>query len=139
MSLRIRRLAVAAPLTELVAVAMLTALLPALLASGGGTLVYQIMHVQRLALWVGPIGAFLVCALAGWWVARLAREAERNGLALGVIVAMLDLALMIVSGAPFGALMVLATIARVAGGYAGGWWAGRRQSALIVPLASTTN
>ena len=136
MSLRIRRLALAAPFAELVAVAMLTAVLPALLASGGGTLVYQIMQAQRLALWVAAIGGFLVCALAGWWVARLAPDAERNGLALGVIVAVLDLALLIVSGAPFGALMLLSAIGRIAGGYAGGWWAGRRLSAPTVPLAS---
>ena len=138
MSLRIRRLAIAAPLAEVVAVAMLTALLPALLASGRGTLVYQIMAAQRLALWVGPIGGFLVCALAGWWVARLGPDAERNGLALGIIVAVLDLALLTLSGAPFGALMVLSAIGRVAGGYAGGWWAGRRLSALAVPLAART-
>jgi len=31
-----------------------------------------------------------------------------------------------VSGAPFGALMVLSATGRIAGGYAGGWWAGRR-------------
>jgi uncharacterized membrane protein len=139
MSLRFRRLSIAAPVAEVVAVAMLTALLPALLASGGGTLVYQIMAAQRLALWVGPLGGFLVCALAGWWVARLARDdAERNGLALGVIVAVLDLALLTVGGAPFGALMVLSAIGRIAGGYAGGWWAGRRLSAMTVPLASRT-
>ena len=130
MSLRIRRLALAAPLTELIGVAMVTALLPALLASGRGTLVYQIMEAQRLALWVGPIGGFLVCALAGWWVARRARDdAERNGLALGTSVALLDLALLIVSGAPFGALMVLSVVGRIAGGYAGGRWAGRRRTA----------
>ena len=117
MSLRIRRLALTAPLTELIGVAMVTALLPALLASGRGTLVYQIMEAQRLALWVGPIGGFLVCALAGWWVARRARDdAERNGLALGISVALLDLALLIVSGAPVGALMVLSVIGRIAGG-----------------------
>ena len=139
MSLRIRRLAVAAPFAEVVAVAMLMALLPALLASGGGTLVYQIMAAQRLALWVGAIGGFLVCALAGWWVARLGPDAERNGVALGVIVAILDLTLLAVSGALFGALMVLSAIGRIAGGYAGGWLAGRRLSALTVPLASRTS
>jgi hypothetical protein len=139
MSLAIRRLAVAAPFAELVAVAMLTALLPALLMSGGGTLVYQIMEAQRLALWVGAIGGFFVCALAGWWVARRTGDAERNGLALGVIVAVLDLALLTGTGAPFGALMVLSAIGRIAGGYSGGWWAGRRRSALMVPLASPTN
>jgi len=127
MSLRVRRLVIAAPLAELIPVAMLTALLPLLLASGTGTLVYQIMQAQRLALWVGAMGGFVACALAGWWVARRASvDAERNGLALGIAVAVFDLSLLAVSGAPFGALMVLSAAGRIGGGYAGGWWAGRR-------------
>jgi hypothetical protein len=98
-----------------------------LLASGGGTLVYQIMEARRLALWVGPIGGFVACALGGWWVSRGASaDAMRNGVTLGVAVAAFDLALLVVSGAPFGALMVLSATGRIAGGYAGGWWAGRR-------------
>lgn len=127
MSLRVRRLAIAAPLAELIPVAVLTALLPILLASGGGTLVYQIMEAQRLALWVGPIGGFVACALGGWWVSRATfADTERNGLTLGFAVAAFDLALLAVSGAPFGALMVLSAIGRIAGGSVGGWWAGRR-------------
>jgi hypothetical protein len=135
MSLRVRRLAIAAPLAELIPVAMLTALLPLLLASGTGTLVYQIMQAQRLALWVAPVSGFVACALGGWWVSRRASvDAERNGLALGVAVAGFDLVLLAVSGAPFGALMVLSVTGRIAGGYAGGWWAGRRNRP--APLAS---
>ena len=114
---------------------MLTALLPALLASGRGTLVYQIMQAQRLAFWIGPIGGFLACGLAGWWVARGDLvNAERNGLRLGVAVAVFDLALLTVSDAPFGALMVLSVIGRIAGGYAGGWWAGRKRSSLAAAV-----
>jgi hypothetical protein len=127
MSLRVRRLAIAAPLAELIPVALLTALLPILLASGGGTLVYQIMEAQRLALWVGPIGGFIACALGGWWVSRgTLADTERNGLTLGVAVAAFDLVLLALSGAPFGALMVSSAVGRIAGGYVGGWWAGRR-------------
>ena len=127
MSLRVRRLAIAAPLAELIPVAVLTALLPILMASGGGTFVYQIMEAQRLALWVGPIGGLLACALGGWWVARgTFADSERNGLILGVAVAVFDLALLVVSGAPFGALMALSAVGCIAGGYAGGWWAGQR-------------
>jgi hypothetical protein len=128
MSLEVRRLVIAAPVAELIPVALLTALLPMLLASGSGTLVYQIMEAQRLALWVGPMGGFVACALAGWWVSRRTfADAERNGLTLGVAVAVFDVALLAGSGAPFGALMILSAIGRVAGGYAGGWWAGRRK------------
>ena len=127
MSLKVRRVVIAAPVAELIPVALLTALLPILLASGSGTLVYQIMEAQRLALRVGPMSGFVACTLGGWWVSRgTAADAERNGLTLGAAVAGVDLALLVVSGAPFGALMVLSTIGRLAGGYAGGWWAGRR-------------
>ena len=127
MSLKVRRLVIAAPVAELIPVALLTALLPILLASGTGTLVYQIMEAQRLALWVGPMGGFVACALGGWWVSRgTFADAERNGLTLGMAVAVFDLALLGGSGAPFGALMVLSATGRVAGSYVGGWWAGRR-------------
>jgi hypothetical protein len=127
MRLRVRRLAIAAALAELISVAALTALLPLLLASRTGTLVYQIMEAQRLALWVAPMSGFITCALGAWWVSRRASlDAERNGLALGVTVAVFDLALLVVSGAPFGALMALSAIARIAGGCVGGWWAARR-------------
>jgi hypothetical protein len=127
MSLKVRRLVIAAPVAELIPVTLLTALLPVLLASGTGTLVYQIIEAQRLALWVGPMGGFVTCALGGWWVSRgTFANAERNGLTLGVAVAVFDLALLVVSGAPFGALMVLSATGRIAGGYVGGWWAGRR-------------
>jgi hypothetical protein len=45
-------------------------------------------------------------------------------------VAVLDLALLAVGGAPIGTLMVLSVIGRIAGGYAGGWWGGRKRSSL---------
>ena len=81
----------------------------------------------RISHGVGPMGGFVACALGGWWVSRgTFADAERNGLTLGVTVAGFDLALLAMSGAPFGALMVLSATGRIAGGYAGGWWAGRR-------------
>lgn len=139
MSLEVRRLVIAAPVAELIPVAALTALLPMLLASGTGTLVYQIIEAQRLALWVGPIAGFVACALGGWWVSRgTFADAERNGLTLGVAVCVFDLALLAVSGAPFGALMALSAIGRIAGGYAGGWWAGRRNRP-EAPATSSAN
>jgi hypothetical protein len=133
MSLRVRRLVIAVPLAELIPVAMLTVLLPILLPSGGGTLVYQIMEAQRLALWVGPVAGFTVCALGAWWVSRgTSTDATRNGLTLGIAVAAFDLTLLAVSGAPLGTLMVVSALGRIVGGYVGGWWAGRpiRQSPL---------
>jgi hypothetical protein len=75
-------------------------------------------QMQATALWSGPSAGFLFCVLGGWWVARGAHE--RDGVVLGTVVAAIDLALLIVSGAPFGALMVSSVVARVAGGYCGG-------------------
>ena len=49
MSLRVRRLVFAAPVAELIPVAVLTALLPILLASGRGTLVYQILTRRNVS------------------------------------------------------------------------------------------
>ena len=51
---------------------------------------------------------------------------ERNGVALGTAVAIIDLALLIVGGAPFGALMVASFLSRIVGGYCGGMIALRR-------------
>jgi hypothetical protein len=74
-SLRVRRLAIVAPLAELIPVALLAGLLPSVLAFGNGTVVYQITETQRLALWVGPMSGFVACALGGWWVSASGRIA----------------------------------------------------------------
>jgi hypothetical protein len=67
------------------------------------------------------------CLLGGWWVARGVEVAQqRNGVVLGAAVAVIDLALLIGSGAPFGALMALSFLSRVFGGYCGGMIALRR-------------
>ena len=48
---------------------------------------------------------------------------------LGVAVAIVDLALLLVADAPFGALLVGSIVGRVAGGYCGGLVAGRYRRA----------
>jgi hypothetical protein len=121
MTLRARRLIVAAPIAELLAV--LGMLVPGgiLFGSLDATSTGRMVEAQRLALWTAPTAGYVFCLLGAWWVARRANDAhERNGLALGVVVALIDFALLIASGAPFGVLMLSSVTARIAGGYCGG-------------------
>jgi len=121
MSLRPRRLLIAVPLAELLAVTGM--MLPAALAffTVNATATARILEMQHVALWAGPAAGFVFCLLGGWWVARGAVAGhQHNGLALGIGVALIELVLLVASGAPFGALFVSAIAARIAGGYCGG-------------------
>jgi hypothetical protein len=127
MTLRIGRLAAAAPVAELLAVAGIIAPGVAVFFSLDATVTGRMVEMQRLASWTAPTAGFVFCLLGGWWVARRAGDAaERNGIALGIVVALIDLALLIASGAPFGVLYVSSFVARVAGGYFGGALAHKR-------------
>jgi len=138
MSLRARRLLVAVPLSELAAVAGMMAPALATFLTFDSTLRARIAEMQQVALWAGPAAGFVACLLGSWWVSRRAATAhERNGLALGVAVAIIDLVLLVASGAPFGALLVLSVAARVAGGYCGGVLAKRSAtSPQVAPVAT---
>jgi hypothetical protein len=131
MSVRVGRLLVATPIAETLAVVGL--LTPALVGFAllKATVTARMFELQAIAQWSAPLAGFSFCLLGGWWVARGANAAhERNGLALGVAVAAADLVLLVVSGAPFGVLMVSSVASRVLGGYAGGAIARRRMSRL---------
>ena len=108
---------------------MLAMMLPGMIvfASSNATVTEKMLTMQRLALWTGPAAGFLFCLLGAMWVLRGASAGhERNGLVLGIAVALVDLALLIASGAPFGALMIASVAGRIAGGYCGGLLAKRR-------------
>lgn len=127
MSIRVSRLVVAIPVVELLAVTGM--LVPSLLqlVTLEATVTARMFEMQATALWSAPLAGFLFCLLGGWWVARGIDVAQqRNGVVLGVAVAVIDLALLIASGAPFGALMALSFLSRVFGGYCGGRIALRR-------------
>jgi hypothetical protein len=125
--LRLGRLFVATPITELLAVAGMLAPALAQFAVLKATVTARMFEMQAIALWSGPAAGFLFCVLGGWWVARGARGAhERDGVILGAAVAVIDLTLLIASGAPFGVLMVSSAVGRVAGGYCGGMVAKHR-------------
>jgi hypothetical protein len=127
MSLRAGRLILATPTVELLAVAGM--LVPGLVqfATLNATVTARMFEMQATTLWAAPAAGFLFCLLGGWWVARGAEVGhERNGLVLGVAVGVLDLALLLGSGAPFGGLVVSSFLSRLAGGYCGGTIARRR-------------
>jgi hypothetical protein len=126
-SLRVGRLVVATPIAELLAVAGM--LVPSIVqfATLNATITARMFEMQATALWSAPVAGSLLCLLGGWWVARGVGDAhERNGLVLGAAVAVIDLALLGISGAPFGLLVVSSAVSRIAGGYCGGMIAGRR-------------
>jgi hypothetical protein len=126
-ALRTLRLIIAATVAELVAV--LVMMLPgiAVFATLSATVTERMLSMQRLAVWTALAGGFLFCLLGAMWVLRGASAGhERNGLALGIAVALIDLALLIASGAPFGALMIASVAGRIAGGYCGGLLTKRR-------------
>jgi len=121
MSLRYRRLLVATPSAELLAVAGM--LVPAMVpfVTMKATVTARMFEMQDVALWSGPAAGFVFCLLGGWWVARGASAAHaRNGIALGIAVAAVDLVLLVASGAPIGTLMASSVASRVLGGYCGG-------------------
>src|SRR5262245_27299392 len=116
MSLRVGRLLIGTPIAELLAVAGL--LLPTIVgfATLKATVTERMFAMQTIALWSAPIAGFVLCLLGGWWVARGAATAHvRNGVALGVAVAAIDLVLLVASGAPFGVLVMLSVTSRVIG------------------------
>jgi hypothetical protein len=130
MTLRGRRLIIAAPIAELLAV--VTIMVPSMItfATLDATVTMRMIEMQRLAVWTAPVAGFLACLLGGWWVARRASgDHTRNGLVLGIAVAIVDLALLLAAGAPLGALLVGSIDGRVAGGYCGGLVAGRYRRA----------
>jgi hypothetical protein len=138
MSLRVGRLILATPVAELLAVAGMLAPSLVQFATLEATVTARMFEMQATALWSAPAAGFLFCLLAGWWVARGVGVAhERNGVTVGTAVAVIDLALLVVSGAPFGVLMVSSLLSRIAGGYCGGMIARRRTRRM--PVAPATS
>ena len=81
-------------------------------------------YAERIGLWVGPIAGFLMTLAGGWWVAKdLANFQLRNGFVLGLVVAMIDISILLLSGADFQLIFAISNIGRVVAGSLGGWLA----------------
>lgn len=121
MKFRIRRIIITALVAESMAVAALIAV-PVVLTIYGGVALFGSAEadLQRYGRWVVPISGFPFCLLGGWWVARRwDHDRLWNGLAFGLLVAVLDVALLAFAGAPLAWIFVVSTALRVGGGWLG--------------------
>ena len=81
-------------------------------------------YAQQLGNWVGPIGGFVFTLLAAWWVARRLTDAQLlHGFLVGVAVAAIDVAILVLSAAEFQWLFVASNVGRIVAGTLGGWLA----------------
>lgn len=80
-------------------------------------------YAERLGAWVGPIAGFILCLAGGWLVARKTEHPLAFGVALGVLVAAIDVTLLVSGGVAFQVLFVVSNLGRVIAGALGGWLA----------------
>ena len=119
MHLEIGRTIIAALVIEALAIALLF-LLVALFGPSDGAAAQA--YAERLGQWVGPVGGAGFCLLGGWWLTRsLSSGHVLNGLVLGAVVAVIDIALLVLSGAAFQIVFVVSNGARLVAAALGGW------------------
>ena len=83
-------------------------------------------YAESTGFWVGPLAGFAFTLIGGWWIARsLANSQVLNGFALGVAVALIDISILVMSGAEFLPVFVYSNVGRIFAGSLGGWLAGR--------------
>jgi hypothetical protein len=127
MTLRLGRIAIAAFGAEVLGVLALVVLV-AMFGPPGIQAAQP--FAERLGAYVGPISGFVLCLLGGWWVGKSATPFElRNGLAVGLAGAVLDIAIASTMASPFQWLLLLSNAGRIAGGTLGGALASRGASA----------
>ena len=121
MQIRVGRILIAAVAAEVLAVLVLVLLV---VLFGPAAEATAQAYAERLGYWVGPIAGFGFCLLGGFWVARGLHSAQVvNGFLLGVVVAAIDIAILVVSGAAFQPIFALSNLGRVIAGSIGGWLA----------------
>jgi hypothetical protein len=126
MQIRVGRILVAAVAVEVLAVLVLVVLVA--LARPSEPAAAE-AYAVRLGYWVGPIAGFVLCVIGGWWVARgLATAHVINGLALGVVAAAIDVAILLASGTEFQPVFAVSNIGRIIAGVLGGLLAARSQA-----------
>lgn len=116
------RIAAAVLLGEAIPIAMLVALVAAT-GHAGETSAESGRRAQALGLWVGPVGGAIVAALLGAWVGRpVPARALAHAGATGIGIALLDVAILAATGAPFAWLFVASNLGKVAAALLGGAW-----------------
>jgi hypothetical protein len=123
---RIGKVIVAAVAAEALAIATLVVLVAVF---GPRSAAAAQAYAERLGAWVGPIAGAVFCLLGGWWAARkLAAGQVLQGALVGFATALIDVAILIASGAPFQMLFVVSNLGRLLAGAAGGWLASPSRS-----------
>jgi hypothetical protein len=85
------------------------------------------LFAARLGQWVGPLGGALMCFVMAVWVARpLESRRILHGAVLGALAALIDVSLLLVSGAAFQWVFVMSNVGRIVAGTLGGVVANRR-------------
>lgn len=81
---------------------------------------------EQVGYWLGPIAGFILCFIGGWLVARrLASGHVTRGLLLGALVAAIDIALLVATGAGFRPMFAVSNLGRLVAGSLGGLVAGK--------------
>ena len=122
------RIAIAVVMAELLTISALAATIFYVISAQPVTQGQWERLAQELANWVVPVAAFTSCALAGWWAARTLDSGQaRRGQVVGILVAVLDVALLVLLGASGHFVLVLAVASRFVGGELGGMYARHRK------------
>lgn len=125
MILRAGRIVLAALATEVVAILALVALVALF---GPHEKVAAQQFAERVGFWFGPTAGFVLCVAAAFWLARrLVSGQVSQGVFLGLAAAVIDIALLLLSAAPFQPVFFLSNVGRVLAGALGGWLASKRQ------------
>lgn len=121
--LRTARLLFVAIANEIIGVLLLVALVA---LSRPTTQAEANVLAQQIGTWEGPLSGFVLTLFGARFIARRTPHPLRDGITLGVVAAVLDGALLAMSGVAFAWLYVASNAGRVLAGGLGGWWATRR-------------
>ena len=87
-------------------------------------------YAERVGYWMGPAAGFALCLVGGWIVARpLTVGHVPRGALLGAMVAVIDVAILMGSGATFQLILVASNVGRIVAGSLGGLVARRTDTA----------
>ncbi len=77
---------------------------------------------ERVGYWFGPLSGFVLCFVTSYFVARSHQDRRvQYGIALGASVALIDILILLVSGAQFQMIFVISNVGRVIAGAMGAW------------------
>lgn len=84
-------------------------------------------YAKEVGYWFGPVVGFVLCIAGGWFLSRRLKQHQvLNGLVVGAVVAVIDVALLVAGGAAFQLIFVASNIGKLFAGSFGGWLASRR-------------